>query len=192
MDFATVQSELPAAIETLVGIPCQWRTQPRQMVLGAVATLDVLAPSSLGVDDVSWANVGDPDLTHVEATITGYRELTLQVSVWSDKQTLAESARCYLERLRTRLRFPTALETLRGLDLAHVRTEAIVDVDPTEDGRIRSMATMDVRLGYAVSETDEPIPFIEQARIRSEFFRDAAGDPLPDGLQIDVTVDGVP
>jgi len=73
-----------------------------------------------------------------------------------------------------------------------VRTEAIVDVDPTEDGRIRSMATMDVRLGYAVSETDEPIPFIEQARIRSEFFRDAAGDPLPDGLQIDVTVDGVP
>ncbi len=184
-DWSTLQTELPALIAALMEIPCDWRKQPRKMQQGAHASLDALAPTALGVDDVRWADVGDP-ATGVQATVVGQRELTLQVSVWSPQQTLGSSARVYLERLRTRLRWPSTKETLRDLGLALVRIETVVDVDPVEDGRVRSMSTMDVRIAYGASETDAEIPYIEDARITSTF-SNAAGDQLGPALQIDIS-----
>lgn len=189
-DWTTLETRLPALFGELLGIPCHWRAQPQKMQQGASAVIDLLAPTSIGVDDLRWTDVADPTtgaITGVQATIVGQRELTLQVSVWSPSQKLGSSARMYLERLRTRLRWPSTLATLKELGLAHVRTEGVVDIEPEQDNRVRSGAALDVRLAYAASEADVAIPYIETARVQSVSVRNAAGDPLPASVQVDVT-----
>lgn len=170
LDWTAIEDEstgLPSLLSTLMGVPVEWRNQPRKMQRGAHATLDVLAPTSIGVDQSSWQDVGDP-ATAVEETIRGDRELTLQVSVWSPSQSLAESARKYLGDLRTRLRWESSLSSLRALGVALVRIEDVADADVEQDGRIRSAATMDVRLAYIDVETDAEIPYIETAEATGE------------------------
>lgn len=188
LDFAEIQTELPALFEALMGISCNWRDQAVPFVDGPQAFLDVLAPAAVGVDDLRWSEVGvdaeDPTLPDtIQATMVGNREMTIQVTVWNDRQPLDVSARYYLERLRTRLRFPSTLEAMRALGLAQVRTEAMIDLDPTEDGRVMSQTSMDLRLAYVVAETDDAQPYLLTPRVKSESLRDAAGDPT---LQIDI------
>jgi len=187
-DWATLETELATLLSSLLEIPCQWRTQPTKLHQGAHAFVDALAPTALGADDVRWADVGGTPETpdFVQATVVGQRELTLQVSVWSPSQSLSSSARMYLERLRTRLRWPSTLEALRGLGLALVTTENVVDVDPVQDGRVRSQSTLDVRIAYGALEADAQIPWIEDARVTGTF-TDAAGDPSPYSFDLNPT-----
>lgn len=187
MDWATLQTQLPTFFGDLLGVRCQWRTQPVQMVQGASATLDVLGPFAIGVDERTWADVEEDDeVVGVQATQHGQREMAIQVTVWAPSQVLGESARALLERLRLRLRMPSALERLRALDLALVTIEPVVLADAVQDMRVRSQASMDVRVTYAVAEADEVIPYIELARVKSEHIENAAGTPLPASAQVDL------
>lgn len=167
--WAQMQTDLPPIFTALLCIPCDWRTQSRGMHARARAQLDVLGGAALGVDEPVWSDVTAPVPTDppvaVQATVHGIRELTLQVSVWTLRQTLEESAREYLERLRLRLRFPSSVVQLKALGLAVVTIERVVQIDPEADARMQSSASMDVRLAYGVSESDAAIPYIETARI---------------------------
>ena len=183
-DWDGLKDGLATLCASLLGISCQWRDQPQKLQQGAWATLDALAPSSLGVDDTRWADVGSP-ATGVRATVVGQRELTLQVTAWSPRQTPSLSARALLEQLRTRMRWPSTLETLRQLGVALVRIEDVADVDPPQDGRRMSQATLDVRVAYAASETDVEIPYIEDAHLSSTF-ANAAGDQLGAAVQMNI------
>ncbi len=187
MDWATLQAELPTLFGDLLGVRCQWRTQPAQMVQGASATIDVLGTFAIGVDERTWADVTEGgEAVGVQATQHGLREMTLQVTVWAPSQILGNSARASLELLRLRLRMPSSLARLRALGLALVTIEAVVPGDVVQDMRARSQASMDVRVTYAVSEADEVIPYIERARVKSEYLEHAGGAPLPASVQVDV------
>lgn len=161
-DWATLDAELPPLIGRLLELPCDWRKRPRTMKVGASAQLDIIAEGAIGVDDRKWVDQSSGD---VSARVTGQRVMTLQVTVWAAVQPLARSARRYLERLRLRLRFPSTLDALAALELALVDTEALVQLDPAEDGRTVSQASLDVRLAYALDDDDEPIPTIERAEV---------------------------
>lgn len=187
MDWATLQAGLPTLFGDLLGVRCQWRTQPVQMVQGASATIDVLGQVALGVDERTWADVEeDGEVVGVQATQHGLREMTLQITCWAPSQTLGNSARAALELLRLRLRMPSSLARLRALGLALVTIEPVVLGDVVQDMRARSQASMDVRVTYAVSEADEVIPYIERARVKSEHLENAGGAPLPASVQIDL------
>lgn len=177
--WAQMQTDLPPLFTALLGIPCDWRTQPRGMHTGARAQLDVIGGVGRGVDEPTWDDVPADDVADppvaVRATVHGIREMTLQVSVWALRQTLDQSAREYLERLRLRLRFPSTVVALDALGLAVVGIERVVQIDPEADGRKQSEASMDVRIAYGVRESDTAIPYIETARIHD------------DGLGVDVT-----
>lgn len=193
MELATVQTQLPALLTSLLGIPCQWRTQPKQMIVGTQATLDWLGGTGLGADERSLTDVDaagaptevDADIAAVEETVYGLREATVQVTALSLDQTLDKSARAYLETLRTRLRWTSTVEAMKAMGLALVGIQPIVQLDPTKDGRINSQASLDIRLAYGVAETDAPGPFIETARATSAI-DDASSTPLTASLQVDV------
>jgi hypothetical protein len=194
VNLATLQTDLPTLLGALMGITCQFATQPRAVVSGASAVVDLLGSHGLGVDDREIENIDDAgDVTTVDAdavavreTVHGLREMTMQVTAWSASQKLDESSRFYLERLRTRLRWTSTVTALRALGLSIVTIEAVVPGDTEQGGRLRSQASLDVHLGYGASETDASIPFIERARIKSESISNAAGAALPASMQVDI------
>lgn len=188
MDWATLQTGLTVFVRSLLGdIATQWGDQPTKFVQGPSATIDLLAPEAVGVDDRIWEDVGSPDPTAVKETAIGHREIVVQVTVTSISQKLQDSARMYLERLRTRLRWTSSIGSLAALGLGLLEIGPVIEIDPIENGRVISRSALEVRCSYVHSETDAEIPFIETARISSEL-EDAAGDPLPAGLQFDITV----
>jgi hypothetical protein len=145
IDWQKVEDELPALVKTLTGVPCQFRDQPRKMERGAVATLDILGQSSIGVDDKRWEDVGDP-ATDVQETVVGDREMTVQVSVWSPSQSLAKAARTHLNVLRTRLRWESAQKTLRGMGLALVRVEDVADATTPHERHLLVIVLVEVHV----------------------------------------------
>lgn len=168
--WAQMQADLPLLLAELLGIPCDWRTQSRGMHTSARAQLDVITAVGIGVDEPVWADVrheSDEQPVAVRATVHGIREMTLQVSVWTQQQALSQSARAYLEALRLRLAWPSVVARLSAMGLALVRVERVVQLDPDSDGRIHSEASIDVRFGYGMSEADVSVPYIETARITS-------------------------
>lgn len=182
-DFAALNDALTTLFADLLGIPCQWRDQPQQMVVGDSATLDTLGDRGLGVDDARYVEVGSP-ATGVQASVGGQREVTVQVTVWTESQRYGLNAHQYLDRLRKRLRFPTVLERLETLELGLVTINPVVVVDPIQDGRVRGQASMDVVMSYWSESDDAEVPFIERVRLRSTI-KNAAGTTLGDAVQVD-------
>lgn len=183
-DWATWNAELPRLFKSLLGIPCDWADQPRPMHTGARGQLAVIATPADGTEDRRQST--DAGLLIEE--IVGHRRMVLQVSVWSPSQPLAQSARAFLERLRTRLAFDSSQEALRRLRLSYQTTENPVALDRVEDGRQVSFWAMDVVLGYVWSEQDETNvgSFIETGRITADTADDVDGTPLHAGLQSDI------
>jgi len=185
-DWSTWQTTIPALFAGLMGIPCHWADQPRQMVMGARAQIDIIATPAFGVDD--RLRTEDLDTGELTESAVGQREMVLQVSVWNASQSLATAARQYVERLRTRMHFESTQVALKALELSFRRCEAPVDLDGEEDGRTVSRCAMDVRLGYAWRETDAENPgtWIETGRITANTITDVDDTDLPDALQIDI------
>jgi hypothetical protein len=192
MEWATLQTGLPALISALLEIPCDFAGQPRTLQQGPRAQLDIIAIAGIGVDEETWdADGTEPN--EMRETVHGLRELTLQVDVWNAEQTLERSARRYLEQLRTRIRWTSSKVALRELGLGVIGFEDVVQLDPIEDGRRVSRASMDIRLAYGTAETDEGVPSIETFRLQSDPLRGPDGTEHP--LQVDVGGDegpGVP
>jgi hypothetical protein len=181
-DLDTVEAGVLSLFGTLLGFTVQSARRPRTMIVGPSAMIDWLGADGLGVDDVAWEDNDDTAPTAVTATVIGAREETLQVSVWSDDQTPSKTARRYLEQLRTKLRLPSAKETLRALGLATVEIFRAIPLATTEGGRDMAHAVMDVRFAYAVTADDAEIPYIETAVVESEFVPGEDADDVPDFL----------
>lgn len=189
MTWSTWQQQLPVLFGVLLGsaaapMACAWADQPRQMHVGARAQLTILATPSQGVED-RRRHVVEGAL--VEEAI-GQRAMVLQLDVWSPRQPLDQSARRYLETLRTRLAFDSTQAALKALRLSLQRVGDPVDLDAIEDGRKVSRWAIDITLGYAWSERDEDNvgTWIETARITTDTVRDVDDTDLPDALQHDI------
>lgn len=186
MDWTQLDTALPALVSTLIELPCDFVGKARPMHQQARAQLGIIATSAIGVDEQSLDLSGEdtleaPTAQRIAETVHGLREMTVQVDVWSNEQSIDKSSRRYLERLRTRLRWTSSIEALKALGLALVEIEDIAQPDVEENGRRYSFATMDVRLAYGESETDAAVPFIEQFRLRTS-------DDMPAELAIDTDV----
>lgn len=183
MEWATLQTELPSLIGGLLDLPCDFATQARKIQQSARVQLDIIAVAGIGTDEETWSADGAEPNEMLE-TVHGLRELTLQVDVWNAEQRLEKSARSYLEQLRTRLRWTSSKDALRALGLGVIGIEDIVQLDPIEDGRRVSRASMDIRMAYGASETAEGVPSIASFRLQTDSVRGADGEPHP--AQVDI------
>lgn len=190
---AETRTGLVTLLARLLEIPVQFRTTPQVMHAGPSATIDILGEAGIGVDEIVYTEGPTPEEpTEVTPTVYGLREATIQVSVWSPSQVLEESARAYIQRLRTRLQWPSADEELRTIGLAIVDIGESIPLDIEQGSRLRSAAALDLRVGFGVAEADAAIPFIEHVRVYSTGdspdtgdILNAGGVPLPDSAQAD-------
>lgn len=189
MTWSTWQQQLPLLFGVLLGsvedpMPCDWADQPRRVHVGPRAQLTIISTPSSGVEDRRRHVVSG---ALVEEAI-GQRAMVLQLDVWSPRQPLEQSARRYIETLRTRLAFDSTQTALKTLRLSLQRVGDPVDLDAIEDGRTISRWAIDVTLGYAWSERDEDHvgTWIETGRITTDTVRDVDDADLPDALQHDI------
>lgn len=189
MNFVEVRTNLATILGLVMGIPTSWRGEPQRVVMGPSATIDMISEIGIGTDEVTYTELPVVAPTELLPTVHGQREMVIQVSIWSESQLLDLSARELASRLRTRLRFPSVIEALRGIGLGLVTIGESTHLDVEQSGRRRSGSAIELTLSYGVAETDEPLPFIEVVRVYTDTgLQNAGGTPLAPSLQSDVDV----
>ena len=190
--LATIQAQLPALLSDLLGdLPVSWRRSARSMADRARAQIDPIAMGMSGIDERIWiacdAEGEDASLelaTHVRQRVRGMRAMTIQVSVWTPATAIGNSARVYLERLRSRLYLESTYTALRALGLGLVNVFPIVHSDFREDDRSVSQASIDLAFSYGHTELGAPILYFDRARVITEI-ASADGAVNPD-LQLEI------
>lgn len=119
-------------------------------------------------------------------TVSGHRILTLVCKVRSRDNRPSRAAMPYLERARTSLAKLSTIGLFQTAELAIIGAEPLVELPGLFQGRMESLASMDVLLSSVVNETDprEQGGYIDKVEYTS-IFRNVDGEPLPDSLQLD-------
>lgn len=173
--------------DRLLCIPSFWAKDSNCVVDGPHGELDIIANAQLGMDHAQHEfDAGGAAGEEMQVSQVGNRLLTLNVQVQTWDQSLACSARFYLERFRTRVRWPSSLAELRVFGLAVVRVGNLLLLDPPKDDHAYSRASLDVFFSGHVLEEDAPTTYIQSADIRSNQLTDVDGSPTE--TQIDTTV----
>ncbi len=188
IDFAALDAGLDTWATRLLGIPVFWSKQANQVVDGPHGELDLLSHSANGVDHTIYSDDPAP-VAGKELIVSqvGNRHLTLNVQVQTWDQRLSKSARMFLERLRTRARWPSSLMELQALGLAVVRVGDLVILDPLTDDHDYSRASLDVFFsGYVLEVDTTPETYIQSTDVASNELTDVDGAATD--VQIDTTI----
>lgn len=181
--WAEIEIELPAVLATITGIPVgaiTWRPLLDGWMPDVHVRLQVLGGiRALGRDEVRTEYTLATD-TNAER-VYGGRALPISIRVESMDQSLASAAYATAETIRAALRRTDILSTLRdtaGLGLS--RMEAIRLEDYTDDeGRLRSLAILDVIFLAHVAEAGEDVGYIQIVNATGTY-TDPAGSPAAD------------
>lgn len=185
VDWAGIQTDLPTWATAQMGIPVFWRDQPRPMVTTAWGLLNVSAVQAVGEDEVRRSyEVGNDLGEEIEQYVVGNRVVAISCLVRSNLQTLASSARSFLEKLRTKAVGPASVATLDALGLGFGEVLPIVEIPDVRGQRKYSLASMDFLFTAAVEEQVESTGYITSVELTSNKLKNAAG-PIADPLQID-------
>jgi hypothetical protein len=191
MDLASIQAALTTIIGTASGgLKVSWEEEPRSMVTAPRVLLNLISTGAIGVDE-QRPEFDDPffpgDLT---ARVVGLRPFTLSIQVEnSQTQKPTGKAQLFLERIRTRLRFPSAHEALKAAGIALVSLGPTVLLDHDYDDHRVSRASMDAFMTTSVDEKDDSaaLGFIETIEVTSEV-EDPGGTVLPTPPNLDEEV----
>lgn len=196
MDFATIE----AALEAWVGTEapdCQvaWaHRSDADFLEPPVVELQLLSITQPAPDSVEYeyddeAPVGDPEAEpdpvigeELIVTVSGLRQLVVQVTVRSAEQTSVLQAAIYLEQLRSGLRKPSVLDALGVAGIGVIRAEQILiaDAPSYDEDRWESVGSFDVVLSAAENLTDSSGTYIESVILSSDIDRpDGTALPAP-------------
>lgn len=168
-DWDAVMVTLYDWADAQLGVPVIWADQNAAPPASAYVTMRVASSTRIG-DDM----VGPPDASTAIADITGNRDFTLFI------QALGTGAKSNVEKLRTSLQKPTALDLLRSGGVVFVQEVGAVNVTAIVPGttKYESRETLDVMMRVASAETDD-LGKIEHAEVDVEIL-DPAGSTVVD------------
>lgn len=186
--FDVFEDAIEAWAEAVTGLKFFWRNRKRGWEQAKTwGTLHVTTGRHLGIDDIRERDLtggAPPAGEEIEVQISGQRLITVAVRVKSRDQEPLETARFYLEQLRTSLRKPSIRAThLQPASIAVVRAMPTNDLDFTRQKRVEAFSNMDVIFATVVNELDAPTTFIQTVRVTSDI-KNPAGVSLPDELQL--------
>lgn len=148
-----------------------------------VGTLTLNRIRRLGEDEVRSETVqrGSPPVDVVVPTIVGHRQILVTARIRSRDQRDTEAAWGLMEAARMSLKSPWALDILRAANVAVVDTEDVLESPQLEQGRVESIALLDLTFGTVICVTDprDEAGTIEQVEVSSDF------QPMIDSLQLD-------
>ncbi len=170
-DALTWENALITLFENISGLTTVWRDQPRPMTDGpGMCQLKVTNDDSVGIDETRTVlNAAEKDSAppiEIEPEQVGLRTLVLQVRVETFDQGAVQRPRFFMKQIRSRLRRPSSLLVLKGIDTSLIETLPIISVDRTLDNRAFSFAVMDVRLHTIDVESDAAFGRIDKIAIQ--------------------------
>lgn len=157
MNWAALQSAIATQVAAVTGLTVTWANQNAQRPAYPFAELNVISESAIGRDSVTYEFTGGV----LVPTISGQRQFTVSVRVWTASQAGGSSARSYLSTLRTSMRKASVLEALTAAGLSLVAVEASQTVDQQIDQRWYSVGLMDLRFAAVENLTDSNGNWIE-------------------------------
>jgi hypothetical protein len=163
MDWQVLHDGLRAWFSSVSGVPVEsvtWAGDPIGMRSYPWVELELIGQGAEpGTDEVRYSDQGPNADLDVE--VVGNRRLTLNCKVHSRDQRAAYRAYALLERVRGRLYFPTTQAVLRSLGVGLRESAALVDLGRSHDNREESVASLDLLLNWASSDSDAPVGTIE-------------------------------
>lgn len=181
----------PAASPTF---EAQWHDRNQQFTHQGTQTDLLLQVTNIrtppGEDDRAFEMVKVNGDTVLADKLSGHRLITLNVRVESLDQSDTLWAWATIERIRARLDRLSTHERLRSANMALVRTMAAVNLPTPRDGRIMSVASMDVLLAAGSEDVDlsGATSWIERIHI-TPAVKDTDGETLPPAINKPFLVD---
>lgn len=172
MNWSTTKSGLSSLITTITGLPTAWSgtSQSNNWFGKSHCLLSLSSPQTVGVDEVVYSDVTDPDPgQELLPTVIGRRTYTFRVRVEVDDQRAANDAQYYTEILRTAMRAPSVGQTLLGLELGFAGVLGETTVPLFFERRNISVAEIDIRLNAASTFADTYAAYIADIEADSVF-----------------------
>lgn len=194
---------IAALLARLTGLQSFERdSAPKMTNAKAKAKLEfaVTACSTVGRDERRYTYATGPDLNAtVTLVITGVRQFTISVKCVSYDHTPTKSAEWHLERIYTRLSWPSSQHALNAIGVSWVGAEKLVNLSSAtgmSEDRVFSLGVKDFLFTALVEDSepadaspvtgDSPIGTIDTVEIKSVYLFDVDGSQL--GKQIDLVV----
>lgn len=192
MRWDQILPALATLLARLTGLQNFERDSPPKMTdpaLKAKLEFAVIACSSIGRDERRYEyhqEISDPN-ARMLLTVEGTRQFTIAVKCISYDHSPMKSAEWFLERIYTKLSFPSSQAALNAVNVAWIGAASFQNLSSQLDAsnRIFSVGQKDFffTAGISDSNADDPgIGTIDAVVITSIFLHDVDGDPL--GLQI--------
>ncbi len=161
------QAALEQVFQRSTGIAFMWDEEPRKMMRRPCGILALGESITIGRDRSGYT-FRDSDIT---LDLFGFRELTVNVQIFSRQAKGEDSARALIERARLSMANPFYRDELRSAGLIFVENHPVVDLDFSFDQRRESRAAFDVVFRLMLHEqqvmmSDE---FIKYGDTRGEF-----------------------
>lgn len=173
MDLVTIRAALKTWAAAQMAIPAIWRDEPEDYIEIPRAKLHIISSNGVGEDELRYAyDEGADPGEDFQPTVAGARVFTLSVLVESDDQ-VTETARKYLEKLRTSLQKPSVKEAFKTAGFAYNQAEAVIDPPrPMYDEYIESVSSLDILFNTVSNETDtdEVGSFVEKATVTGHLY----------------------
>lgn len=200
MNWAAILPAVRALLVKLTGLQVFERDSPPQMTnpaLKAKLEFAVVGCSTVGRDERHYEySSSDPDPNRrVTLTIRGVRQFTLQVKCTSYDHGPLVSAEYWLERVRTKLAWPSSQQALNAVGTSWTGCpgsyQNLSAVGKQED-RVWSVGVLDFQFTAAVIDStppdsaDSPIGTIDSVELTSVYLRDSSGTPLAKQIGPDV------
>lgn len=190
LDFVTFQDQVEAWMAAETGLRVYWENQDRNWEQAkAWGLLNIVAVVDNGVDDERYRDHPSPSAgAELERNVGGLRHVTVSVRVQSRTQRPADqSARWYLEKLRTSLRDPQVRRTyFAPFDINLIRMLSFQNLDFTEQRRTVSLGNMDVLFATTANRLGTET-YVETIEVSSDV-SDPDGNPISPSLQLDDVV----
>lgn len=194
MDFGAIEPALCALVAACIGLTgedagaVQFENAPRVRHNGVAAYLAWISTGPVGeaTDEERWGYTPDADpLQEMRVTLSGPRELRLQISVQSQDQRPGHTARALADEARARLQFPSSRDLLAAQGLAFVRVSPVTQADYRVDGRWISRAVIELQLNgaSAVEDTASRTSYIATASVTASVRRPDGTLVTPASLQ---------
>lgn len=152
IDWTTLQGALTTWASTYSGLDAVWSGEPDGWEPKAFVWLDIANVEALGVDVLAYLQDTDADEGEdMVPMVSGNRIVTVAVAVISRDQTPNETARHYLEMLRTSLRLESVKVALRAAGCAFVDASATEVRDEVFEDRKESRGAFSLRIATVVN-----------------------------------------
>lgn len=142
-----------------------WKYQNRNAPAMNYATIDLTSVITIGEDRVRYSqDLTRPNGQEIKQTITGQREVSLDLEIFSSTVTGSNSARALMEKTRTSLRLPAIKYSLRRGGIAPFDLGTVGYINDIPTVNFRGRAVCSIRCYVQMPEIVEYCGYIARVR----------------------------